>query len=245
MEEGLASHADYKPDRSNYCFLHEVISQTTDKTKIRAELLNILLAGRDTTASLLSNVWFELSKRPKIWARLQHEVATLDGNCPTFEQLKDLKYLNALLKESMRLYPVLPENSRQAAEDTVLPLGGGDDEKSPIFVAKGWHFHWSLWTMHRRKDIYGEDAEEFKPERWLDEDGQKGLRVGWEYLPFHGGPRICIGQQFALTEACYVTVRLMQEFEGIESRDPEPWTEQLVMTLMGKNGAKVALRARS
>lgn len=49
--------------------------------------------------------------------------------------------------------------------------------------------------MHRRKDLYGEDAEEFKPERWLDEDGKKGLRVGWEYLPFNGGARICIGRE--------------------------------------------------
>ena len=245
VEKGLAKHADYKLDKSNYCFLHEIISETTDKIKIRAELLNILLAGRETTASLLSNVWFEVSKRPDIWARLQREVATLDGNLPTFEQLKELKYLNAVLKESLRLYPVVPMNSRQAAEDTVLPLGGGDDEKSPVFVPKGCYFHWNLWAMHRRKDLFGDDAEEFKPERWLDEDGKKGLRVGWEYLPFHGGPRICIGQQFALTEACYVTVRLMQEFEGIESRDPEPWIEQLGLTVSGKNGAKVVLKAQS
>ena len=128
-KRAFAEHADYKPDRSNYIFLHEIISQTSDKIKIRAELLNILLAGRDTTASLLSNVWFELSKCPDKWARLQKEVATLNGELPTFEQLKEMKYLNAVLKESLRLYPVVPENNRQAVEDTVLPLGGGEDEK--------------------------------------------------------------------------------------------------------------------
>ena len=74
--------------------------------------------------------------------------------------------------------------------------------KSPVFVKKGWHVHYSLWTMHRRKDIYGEDAEEFKPERWLDEDGKKGLRVGWEYLPFNGGPRICIGREYIPSMLC-------------------------------------------
>ncbi|KAL2059151.1 hypothetical protein ABVK25_000443 [Lepraria finkii] len=187
------------------------------------ELLNILLAGRDTTAALLSNVWFELSKRQAVWDKLQREVSSLNGEFPTFEQLKEMKFLRAILNESLRLYPIVPENSRMAVVDTVLPLGGGEDGKSPIFVKNGKMVHWSLYVMHRRKDIYGEDAEEFRPERWLDGEEGKGLRVGWEYLPFNGGPRICIGQQFALTEASYITVRLMQEFCAIESKDPEPW----------------------
>jgi len=181
---------------TRYVFLHELCSKTTDKVNVRAELLNILLAGRDSTASLLSNVWFELSKRPAIWNRLRTEVDALNGKLPNFEMLKGMKYLRAILNESLRLYPIVPENDRQAIQDTVLPVGGGEDGKSPILIKKGQMVHWSLWTMHRRKDIYGEDAEEFKPERWLDEDGKKGLRVGWEYLPFNGGPRICIGREY-------------------------------------------------
>ena len=106
-----------------------------------------------------------------------------------------MKYLRAVLNESLRLYPVVPENDREAEVDTVLPVGGGEDGKSPVFVKKGQLVHWSLYTMHRRKDLYGEDAELFKPERWLDEGGKKGLRVGWEFLPFNGGPRICIGRR--------------------------------------------------
>lgn len=181
---------------SRYVFLHELVSQTSDQIKIRSELLNILLAGRDTTASLLSTVWFELSKRPDVWNQLRREVDSLDGESPTFEKLKDMKYLRAVLNESLRLYPVVPENDRQAEVDTVLPIGGGEDGKSPVFVKKGQRVHWSLYTMHRRKDLYGEDAEDFKPERWLDEGERKGLRVGWEYLPFNGGPRICIGRRW-------------------------------------------------
>lgn len=108
--------------------------------------------------------------------------------------------------------------------------------------------------MHRRKEFYGEDAEEFKPERW------ETLRPGWvsrpgytrisrclhanseqEYLPFNGGPRICIGQQFALTEASYTTIRLMQEFKSIESRDDRPWTESLTLTCAIHQGTIVSL----
>jgi cytochrome P450 len=68
---------------------------------------------------------------------------------------------------------------------------------------------YSLYSLHHRKDLWGDDAEEWKPERF------EGRRHGWEYLPFNGGPRICIGQQFALTEAGYVTVRLLQRFESV------------------------------
>lgn len=114
-----------------------------------------------------------------------------------------MKYLRACLNESLRLYPVVPLNSREALEDTILPRGGGEDGMAPIFVPKGGLVSWNLWALHRRKDYFGEDAEEFRPERWLDgeeegegEEGEemeggkgkgmgkkkKGLRPGWEYL---------------------------------------------------------------
>ena len=195
LEKVISDEKSVLPGR-RYIFLHELLDQTTDRFKIRSELLNILLAGRDTTATLLSNVWFELSKRPAAWARLQQEVSALDGAFPTFDQLKEMKYLRAFLNESLRLYPILPENNRTAQVDTVLPLGGGEDGKSPVLVKKGQMALWSIHIMHRRKDIYGEDAEEFRPERWLDTEQGQGLRVGWEYLPFNGGPRICIGRMY-------------------------------------------------
>lgn len=236
---------EYKSDR--YIFIDELVSQTNDRTRIRSELLNILLAGRDTTASLLTNVFWVLSKRPDLWEKLQTEIATLDNAHPTFEQLKDLKFLRALLNETLRLYPVVSQNSREAQEDTTLPVGGGANGSSPLFVPKGQVVAWSVYAMHRRKDYYGPDAEEFRPERWLDDpvSGKKGLRPGWEYLPFNGGARICLGQQFALTEASYTTARLCQVFSGIESRDPlDYWKESISLTTVNLEGAKVALTAR-
>ncbi|CAK3741847.1 Cytochrome P450 52A12 [Lecanosticta acicola] len=250
VDQGLAKRDQLLAEKSSadrYVFIDELVRQTPDRIRIRSELLNILLAGRDTTASLLTNAWFMLSKRPDIWKKLQAEVARLDGALPTFEQLKELKYLKAVLNESLRLHPVVPLNSREATEDTTLPVGGGPDGSHPLFIKKGELMVWSLYAMHRRKDYYGEDANEFRPERWIDnaETGKKGLRPGWEYLPFNGGPRICLGQQFALTEASYTTVRLCQAFGGIESRDSEPWIEQITLTCVSQNGAKVALNPRT
>ena len=83
-----------------YVFMHELVKAIDDPVRIRAEMLNVLLAGRDTTASLLSNIWFTLARRPDIWAKLRKEVEeTLRGSRPTFEQLKDMKYLKAVMNE--------------------------------------------------------------------------------------------------------------------------------------------------
>lgn len=88
-----------KEGGERYVFLNELIKQTSDPIQIRSELLNILLAGRDTTASLLSNVWFILARRPDIWEKLQAEVSQLGEELPTFAQIKEMKYLRQVLNE--------------------------------------------------------------------------------------------------------------------------------------------------
>lgn len=226
-------------EKGKYIFANELALATDDPMQIRAELLNILLAGRDTTAGLLSNTFFVLARRPDVWAKLQKEVDQLEGKRPDYETLRNMKYLKFVLNESLRLYPSVPGNARFANKATTIPVGGGPDGKSPVFIPKGGTVVYSTYSMHRRKDLYGEDAEEYNPDRW------ENLRVGWGYLPFNGGPRICVGQQFALTEASYTIVRLLQKFEKIESRDPTPWLENLHLTLSSGNGVQVALFARS
>lgn len=166
MDKGIANRDAPSTEKSTksgrYIFIDELVQQTHDPVRIRSELLNILLAGRDTTASLLSNVWWTLSKRPDIWKKLQEELAVLAGQPPSYDQLKEFKYLRAILNESLRLYPVVPANAREAVVDTTLPLGGGPDGRAPIFVPKGQVVTWSAYAMHRRKDFYGEDSEEFR-----------------------------------------------------------------------------------
>ena len=221
-----------------------MLAQTSDRTRIRSELLNILLAGRDTTAALLTNLFFELPRHPEIMARLRAEIAEHVGpEPPTYAQLKEMRYLRAVINESQRLYPIIAANSREAKQDTLLPHGGGPDGTAQVLIPKGSIVLWHMWSMHRREDIYGPDAEEFNPSRWMDGEHESSpLRPGWGYLPFQGGPRVCIGQQFALTETGYVVVRMLQEFPVIESRDSEPWREKVAVTATSLGGAKVGLR---
>lgn len=92
-----------KTEENRYIFLHELAKATQDPVQIRSELLNILLAGRDTTASLLSNAWFMLAKRPDVWTKLRVEVDELGEKLPTYEQVRDMKYLKAVLNECMMI----------------------------------------------------------------------------------------------------------------------------------------------
>ncbi|KAF7924111.1 uncharacterized protein EAE97_010723 [Botrytis byssoidea] len=222
-------------DQDRYIFLEQLAKSGYSASKIQAELLNILLAGRDTTASLLTILFMILSREQNVLEKLRKEVMGLEGRAPTFEEMKDMKYLKWCINETMRLYPIVPTSSRVAIRDTVLPRGGGPDERSPTMVKKGTLVQYSSYGLHRRKDIYGEDADEFKPERW------EKFRPGWEYIAFSGGPRICIGQQFALTEASYTTIRILQTFSRMEARDQNPFTEWLTLTMSNKWGCKVGL----
>lgn len=209
--------------KEKYIFLKELVQATRDPVELRSQLLNILLAGRDTTAGLLGFTFYSLVRHPKIFKKLRETILEDFGSYEspktiTFETLKGCSYLQYVLSETLRLYATVPFNSRRATRDTSLPRGGGPDGNSPIYVKKGMEVNYSCHIMHHREDLWGADVEEFKPERW------QGRRPGWEFLPFNGGPRICLGQQFALTEAGYVIVRMLQKFDAIETFESDPIT---------------------
>ena len=132
---------------------------------------------------------------------------------------------------------LMPSNSnrRLCLRDCVLPSGGGPNGKQPIFVPRGTVVNVNLGAMQRDKDIWGDDANEFRPERWED------MKTGWHYIPFSGGPRVCPGQQLTLAECAYVLASLLQRFETMENRDPEmAFVEQSRLTVESRNGVKVA-----
>ncbi|OAQ64432.1 cytochrome P450 [Pochonia chlamydosporia 170] len=221
-EDPETSDKDGESSGHGYVFLRELAKTTRDPYMLRSQLLNILLAGRDTTAGLLGWTFYRLARHPDYFAKLHTVIVETFGKFSsntssiTFESLKSCHHLQHLLSEVLRLHPVVPENSRRAVRNTTLPRGGGEDGLSPIYIRKGEEVIYNVHVMHHRKDIWGEDADEFRPERWTS------LKHGWEYLPFNGGPRICIGQQFALTEAGYVVARMLQKYDKIENLDPDP-----------------------
>lgn len=97
--------------------------------------------------------------------------------------------MNEKKKKALRLLPPVPINFRVSTKDTSLPVGGGNNQKSPVYVKKNTIVTYSVYAMHRRKDIWGDDADVFRPERW-----EENAKRGWEFLPFNGGPRICLGR---------------------------------------------------
>ena len=204
-----------------YTFLHAIASYTRDRATLRDQLVSILLAGRDTTACTLTWAIYHLSQSPAIVAKLRAEILDNVGKdrTPTYEDLKNMKYLQHVLNETLRLYPVVPYNVRLALTDTTLPVGGGPRGDSPIGILAGTPIAYSTLVMQRRTDIYPPvsatfpPVDAFAPERW-----DAWTPKTWTYVPFNGGPRICIGQQFALTEMGFTLCRLLQRFERVENR---------------------------
>ncbi|KAL1304470.1 hypothetical protein AAFC00_003462 [Neodothiora populina] len=201
----------------NYVFLDALLEETQDPVALRSTCLNILLAGRDTTACCLSWTFHLLARNPAVYRRLRSEITQVIGDkAATQEALKRMPYLHYMLKEVLRLYPSVPVNSRSALRTTTLPRGGGPNGTSPILIRKGEAVGYCAYAMHRRKDLYGADADSFRPERWdVTETENLGRKAGWGYIPFNGGPRTCLGQDFALLEASLAIVRIVQKFETI------------------------------
>ncbi|KAF2033496.1 cytochrome P450 [Setomelanomma holmii] len=136
------------------------------------------------------------------------------------------------------MFHIARHPARQCLKTTILPCGGGVDGKSPLYVEKGDNLEFNYRTMMRDKTFWGEDADDFVPERW------ERIRPTWEYTPFGGGPRICPGQRLVFTETVYVLVTLLRSFEKVENRDPVwEWKEEMRMTFQSKNGCLVGLIA--
>ncbi|POR31627.1 Cytochrome P450 52A1 [Tolypocladium paradoxum] len=215
----LARSPDAK-GRRGYTFLHELARFTRDPKVIRDQVVAVLLAARDTTAATLSWAVYELARHPGALARLRAEILDAVGPDapPTYEHLKSMPYLKAVLNETLRLYPAVPFNVRLALRDTTLPRGGGPDGSEPMPVLKDTPVGYSPLVMQRRADLYPPvsdvfaDPAVFSPERWAHWHPRPH-----EYIPFNAGPRICIGQQFALAEMGYVLVRMFQRFSRLDS----------------------------
>ncbi|KAF5337344.1 hypothetical protein D9611_002957 [Ephemerocybe angulata] len=207
----------------NESLLDHLIHYTDDPKVLRDETLNILLAGRDTTANSITYAIYMLAQNPDVLQRLRQEVLEKVGESrrPTFEDMKDMKYLRAVINGTTSNRPV------------VFP---GKNGSPPYYIPAGTKTGYSVFLMHRRKDLWGPDADKFDPDRFLDDRVKTYLTPNpFIFLPFNAGPRICLGQQFAYHETSFFLIRLLQRFTNIKhvrdaqppaSRPPPEWKQE-------------------
>lgn len=201
-----------------YNFLHALAGFTRDRRILRDQIVAILLAGRDSTASAISWALYELSRHPYAASKLRREVEETIGldKLPKYDDLRKLTYTRTVIKETLRLYPGLPFNVRIALKDTTLPSGGGPDGALPLAVPKNTIVGYSTLVMQRRADLYPPVSDKFadpltwSPDRWMHWQPRSQ-----DYIPFSAGPRVCIGQEFAMTQMTYILARLFQKYERV------------------------------
>lgn len=167
--------------------------------QLRDEVTTMFLAGHETTANALSWAWVLLAQHPDITAKLRAELSTvLAGRTPTLADLRNLRYTEMIIKEVMRLYPPIPGVGREPIED--IEIGG-------YFIEKGSDIALMFYPVHHDERWFP-NPETFDPERFSPEREKDIPR--YAYLPFGGGPRVCIGNAFAMMEAVLVLAAIAQ-----------------------------------
>ncbi|HVG58057.1 MAG TPA: cytochrome P450 [Hyalangium sp.] len=200
--------------------------------QIRDEALTLMLAGHETTAITLTFCWDLLARNPEAEAALHHELDTvLGGREPTVEDLPALPFTDGVVRESLRLFPPVWSLSRESVEEEAL---------AGWRIPAGAMVWLNPWTVHRDPRFY-EEPLAFRPQRWADGLERRLPRFAW--FPFGGGPRLCIGQSFAMMEARIALATLAQHFRL--ERISEAAVKLLPsITLRPKHGVPLRLRAR-
>lgn len=218
--------------------------KTLSDKELRDVLLNFMVAGRDTTAVLLSWFAYELTQHPEVEAKILEEIKSVLAD-PTLMQddeavsgqvgkylslVRSSPYLEAALLETLRLHPSVPQDDREALADDTFPDG--------TRVPKGTSVSFSPYIAGRNPALWGADCCEFKPSRWLREDSQVPVRDAYSqyFFPaFSAGPRLCLGKTLAITEAKLAMIMLLEKFSFSLAEQP-PVSYEVTITLNVKNG---------
>ena len=179
----------------------EATGEGMSDRQLRDEAFTIMVAGHETTALTLAWTWYLLAHHPHIERKLHAETASvLKGRAPTFEDLPDLKYASMVIQETLRMYPPAWALGRTSIEA---------DEVGGYHVPAKSEMLLFTYTTHHHADFW-ESPDEFIPERFAPE--QVAARQRFAYFPFGGGPRMCIGNNFALMEAQLVLAMIAQKY---------------------------------
>jgi cytochrome P450 len=208
----------------------EETGQGMDDRQLRDEVMTLLLAGHETTANAASWTWYLLSEHPEVWQRLQAELQQVLGGCtPCIEDLPNLKYTDWVIQEAMRLYPPAWIISRRAIHD---------DEIGGCAIPAGSDISMSSYLVHRHPAFWN-NPDRFDPERFSPE--RSANRPAYAYFPFGGGPRLCIGRDFANVEARLILAAVAQKYQPVlvEGHPVEP---EALITLRPRFGLQMHLR---
>ncbi|GES61706.1 cytochrome P450 [Aspergillus terreus] len=222
LHEYLGSHVRWirKLQSSNYSekpkkewtLMETFASEPLPDSAYRSKFVSLLSASKDPVGMIVVWVIYELGRRPEIVDKLREEIIATIGDdintLPTDAQLRSMKYLQNIIKEAMRMYHPFGFNIRCPNKDTVLPTGGGANGDQPLPILRETFIVVNIMGLHRRADIVGADTDVFRPERW---DTFKPSP--WEYMPFHRGPRNCLGMAFGQYAMAYLIVRLYQLYD--------------------------------
>lgn len=213
----------------------------SDESFITDIVISFILAGRDTTSAALTWFFWLLSKHSHVENEILKEV-TGKSETVSYDEVKGMVYTHACLCESMRLYPPVPVDTKEALYDDVLPDG--------TLVKKGWRVAYHVYAMGRSDKIWGPDWAEFRPERWLSrvKNGNWSF-IGmdpYSYPVFQAGPRVCIGKEMALLQMKRVVAGIVKRFKVIpavgEGVEPE---YSAYLTSIMKGGFPVRIEKRS
>src|SRR5690348_5827725 len=201
--------------------------------QLRDETMTLFLAGHETTALLLGWTWYLLGENPGAETRLLDELrAVLGGRAPQVSDLMKMPYLQAVLNETLRLYPPAYIMARTSIEP--FGLGGYEFGRDTTVLISQW--------VTQRDARFFDAPEEFRPERWVN--GSAGKVSAGAYFPFGDGPRRCIGQGFAMLEAALVVATIAQKFRFRlvpgHAVEPEP-----LVTLRFRHGLRMKIEART
>ncbi|KAI8886541.1 cytochrome P450 [Backusella circina FSU 941] len=239
--EDLANGIEYNDLLSRFMGTTNDKGERLNDTELRDTVLNFIIAGRDTTAQALSWLFYRLALSPRIEKKMLEEMGEkitdeIENDAPAlYEVINGMTYFHAVFFETLRLYPSVPGNRKCAVEDDILPDG------TP--VPAGTYVAWLPYAEGRSTKIWGQDATEFKPERWLGEQGDLNRFSQGQWPAFHGGPRVCLGQNLATLEAlvCVAMILKRYKFTLVPNQDV---TYDISLTLPMKNGLKFFVEKR-
>lgn len=248
-------------DPSLLRFLVDLRGEQVTNKQLRDDLMTMLVAGHETTAALLTWALFCLMTHPEAMAKAQEEIDRVLGQKdPTYELVFELEYVRLVLAEALRLYPEPPILIRRALEDDLLPEGGSNQR---IRLLKGTDVFISVWNLHRSPELWN-SPQEFRPERFNEPHSNPGVQ-GWAgyrpdlngqlypnevasdfaFIPFGGGSRKCIGDQFAMLEATVALSMLLRDFSFELACSPEEVGIQTGATIHTANGLPTIVKRRN